>query len=81
MTVNREEFELLHSAGFDFQIQKSMLPQDGIIATVKIASTANHGITHLQVPETMVPSFAQAKLCLVLDYLSRCTLVMEQLRI
>ena len=35
-----------------------------VSAAVKVASTEDHGITHVQVPETIVPSFGQAKLLL-----------------
>ena len=64
VTVNREEFELLHSAGFDFSNSKINVTNkmELVLAESKDVSTANHGITHLQVPETMVPSFGQAKL-------------------
>ncbi|MEL0215793.1 MAG: hypothetical protein VW948_08545, partial [Burkholderiaceae bacterium] len=66
VTVNQEEFEVLHSNGFDFLDSKINVTNkmELVSAAVKIASTANHGITHLQVPETMVPSFGQAKLLL-----------------
>ena len=66
VTVSQDVFELLNSNGFNFSNSKINVTNkmELVSAAVKIASTTNHGITHLQVPETMVPSFGQAKLLL-----------------
>ena len=66
VTVSQDVFELLNSNGFNFSNSKINVANkmELVSAAVKIASTADHGITHLQVPETMVPSFGQAKLLL-----------------
>ena len=66
VTVSQEVFELLNSKGFIFTDSKIQVSNkmELVSAAVKIASLENHGITHVQVPESMVPSFGQAKLLL-----------------
>ena len=66
VTVSQDVFELLNSNGFNFTNSKITVTNkmELVSAAVKVASTEAHGITHIQVPETIVPSFGQAKLLL-----------------
>ena len=66
VTVSQEVFELMNSNGFNFTNSKIAVANkmELVSAAVKVASTEDHGITHVQVPETIVPSFGQAKLLL-----------------
>ena len=66
VTVSQDVFELLNSNGFNFTNSKITVANkmELVSAAVKIASTEDHGITHIQIPETIVPSFGQAKLLL-----------------
>ena len=65
VTISQDVFELLNSKGFNFTNSKVQITNkmELVSAAVKIASTENHGITHLG-SEDMVPSFGQAKLLL-----------------
>ena len=66
VTVSQNVFELLTSNGFNFSNSKIQVANkmELVSAAVKVASTADHGVTHIQIPETIVPSFGQAKLLL-----------------
>ena len=66
VTVSQDVFELLNSNGFNFSNSKITVANkmELVSAAVKVASTEDHGITHIQIPETIVPSFGQAKLLL-----------------
>ena len=66
VTVKQDVFDLLNAKGFVFSNSKIQVSNkmELVSAAVKLASTSDHGISHLQVPETMVPSFGQAKLLL-----------------
>ena len=66
VTVSQDVFELLNSKGFNFSNSKIQVANkmELVSAAVKVASTADHGVTHIQIPETIVPSFGQAKLLL-----------------
>ena len=66
VTVKQDVFDLLNKKGFTFSNSKIQVgnKMELVSAAVKLASTNDHGISHLQVPETMVPSFGQAKLLL-----------------
>ena len=59
VTVSQEVFELMNSNGFNFTDSKITVANkmELVSAAVKVASTEDHGITHVQVPETIVPSF------------------------
>ena len=66
VTVSQDVFELLNSNGFNFSNSKIQVANkmELVSAAVKVASTADHGVTHIQIPETITPSFGQAKLLL-----------------